>query len=80
MQPPLTRYLVKRLMNHSVRGDVTGGYIHVDTENLRGPMQAIADFVYAAAEPAPARAALAANDAAWSSGSFPGPRKRQSVD
>lgn len=65
VQPPLTRYLIKRLANHSVRGDVTGGYIQVDTENLRGPMQAIANFVACAANSAPAPSPAAANEPSW---------------
>jgi integrase len=36
-------YALKRLLNHSPVGDVTGGYIVITVERLRAPMQAIAD-------------------------------------
>lgn len=65
VRPPLTRYVIKRLANHSVRGDVTGGYIHIDTENLRPAMQAIADFIAGAARATPAAPIVSANDAVW---------------
>lgn len=38
-------YALKRLLNHADAGDVTGGYLVIDTERLRGPMQKICDFV-----------------------------------
>jgi integrase len=34
-------YAVKALVNHSLNGDVTGGYIVIDPERLREPMQRI---------------------------------------
>lgn len=37
----LSRYTLKRLLNHSEGDDVTGGYIVLDTERLRAPMEAI---------------------------------------
>ncbi|MAS11172.1 integrase family protein [Salinisphaera sp.] len=38
-------YALKRLLNHSTSGDVTAGYLIVDTERLRAPMQKISDFI-----------------------------------
>lgn len=42
-------YALKRLLNHKMRNDVTAGYIVVNVERLRAPMQKIADFVLKAA-------------------------------
>jgi integrase len=38
-------YALKRLLNHKMAGDVTAGYIILDVERLRKPMQMIADFI-----------------------------------
>ncbi|MBB3170166.1 tyrosine-type recombinase/integrase [Simiduia aestuariiviva] len=38
-------YALKRLVNHSTGGDVTAGYIIMDVERLRVPMQKISDFI-----------------------------------
>ncbi len=38
-------YALKRLLNHKMNGDVTAGYIILDVERLRKPMQMIADFI-----------------------------------
>lgn len=38
-------YALKRLLNHKMGGDVTAGYIILDVERLRKPMQMIADFI-----------------------------------
>lgn len=38
-------YALKRLMNHKMNNDVTAGYIIVDVERLRKPMQTITDFI-----------------------------------
>jgi integrase len=38
-------YALKRLMNHKMNHDVTAGYIVMDVERLRGPMQLIADHL-----------------------------------
>lgn len=38
-------YALKRLLNHKMNGDVTTGYIILDVERLRKPMQMIADFI-----------------------------------
>jgi integrase len=35
-------YALKRLLNHRADGDVTGGYIVMDVERLRGPVERIA--------------------------------------
>lgn len=39
------QYTLKRLMNHKISGDVTGGYVVLSVENLREPMQRITDFI-----------------------------------
>lgn len=50
----LPTYTIKRLMNHTVRsGDVTGGYIQIDVERLRVPLQQITDAILKAAGRAP---------------------------
>ena len=38
-------YTLKRLLNHCEGRDVTGGYIVLDVERLRAPMQRITDFL-----------------------------------
>jgi len=38
-------YALKRLVNHSMSGDVTAGYIVPDVERLRAPMQRISDEI-----------------------------------
>ncbi|QLZ68477.1 hypothetical protein FOLKNPGA_01256 [Legionella sp. PC1000] len=38
-------YALKRLMNHKMSNDVTAGYIIVDVERLRKPMQLVTDYV-----------------------------------
>jgi len=35
-------YALKRLLNHRADGDVTGGYIVMSVERLRGPVERIA--------------------------------------
>lgn len=42
-------YALKRLLNHKPGADVTAGYIVIDVERLRGPMQKITDFILKAA-------------------------------
>ena len=39
----ISAYALKKLLNHKTNGDVTSGYIIMDTERLRKPMQMIAD-------------------------------------
>ena len=41
----LSAYTVKKLLNHSTKAGVTGGYLVLDTERLRKPMQAITDHI-----------------------------------
>lgn len=41
----ISAYAVKRLANHKTKNDVTSGYIMVDVERLREPMQRITDFI-----------------------------------
>jgi integrase len=38
-------YALKRLLNHADGSDVTAGYLVIDVERLRAPMQKIADFL-----------------------------------
>lgn len=38
----IPHYALKRLMNHAVESDVTAGYIVIETERLRQPMESIA--------------------------------------
>ncbi|MCW8889355.1 MAG: integrase arm-type DNA-binding domain-containing protein [Sedimenticola sp.] len=40
-----SNYTIKRLINHKVSGDVTDGYIICDVEQMRAPMQQVADFL-----------------------------------
>jgi integrase len=41
----LSAYTLKRLLNHRTGWDVTGGYIILDVERLRAPMQRISDHL-----------------------------------
>ncbi len=41
----LPAYSLKRLLNHKMSNDVTAGYIMLDVERLRKPMQLITDFL-----------------------------------
>ena len=47
----LNAYTIKRLLNHSLTTDVTGGYIsrNYDQDRLREPLQQITDFILAQA-------------------------------
>jgi integrase len=38
-------YAIKRLLNHKMKSDVTAGYIVMDVERLRGPIQRITDYI-----------------------------------
>lgn len=38
-------YALKRLLNHKQNSDVTSGYLVIDVERLRKPMEKITDFV-----------------------------------
>ena len=38
-------YALKRLLNHKMNHDVTAGYIVMDVEHLRVPMQRISDHL-----------------------------------
>ncbi len=42
-------YALKRLLNHKPGADVTAGYIVMDTERLREPMERIARYLLKAA-------------------------------
>lgn len=41
----IAAYALKRLLNHKMNGDVTAGYIMLDVERLRRPMQMITDHL-----------------------------------
>ncbi|MFT3741118.1 MAG: integrase family protein [Gammaproteobacteria bacterium] len=41
----ISAYAMKRLLNHKASGDVTAGYIIIDIERLRKPMQQISDCI-----------------------------------
>ncbi len=41
----VSQYALKRLINHSTAKDVTSGYIIIDVERLREPMQRVADYL-----------------------------------
>jgi len=41
----ISAYAVKRLVNHKMNNDVTAGYIIMDVERLREPMQKITDYI-----------------------------------
>jgi integrase len=56
----LSRYAVKRLLNHRCDGDVTEGYVVHDVERLREPMQRVATALLACAEPSETVASLPA--------------------
>ncbi len=43
----LSGYAIKRLINHSVSGDTTAGYVVSDADRLRGPMQRIENKILA---------------------------------
>jgi len=45
----ISAYAVKHLANHLIRGDVTAGYVVMDVERLREPMQRITDALLNAA-------------------------------
>lgn len=38
-------YALKRMLNHRSNGDVTGGYIVIDAERLRGPVEQVAQKI-----------------------------------
>ena len=41
----IPHYALKRLLNHRVGGDVTGGYIVIDAERLRAPVGRVASKI-----------------------------------
>lgn len=54
----ISHYALKHLLNHKTGADVTAGYIIVDVERLRDPMQRITDFVLRAAGVKPSAAVV----------------------
>lgn len=51
----IAAYALKRLLNHKMNGDVTAGYIMLDVERLRKPMQMITDHLLRQMIPEPSR-------------------------
>lgn len=43
-------YLLKRMLNHKLSGDVTGGYLNLGVEHLRDPMERIAKEILSIAK------------------------------
>jgi hypothetical protein len=41
----MSAFAIKRLVNHKTSSDVTDGYIVIDAERLRGPMQRVTDYL-----------------------------------
>jgi hypothetical protein len=41
----IPHYALKRLLNHRTDSDVTGGYIVMDVERLRGPVERVAERI-----------------------------------
>ncbi len=41
-------YALKKLLNHKMSSDVTAGYVVIDVERLRKPMQMITDYLLSA--------------------------------
>lgn len=41
----ISMYALKRLINHKITNDITGGYIVVDVERLREPVEKVAGYV-----------------------------------
>jgi integrase len=41
----IPHYALKRLLNHRGNSDVTAGYIIIDVERLRGPVQRVAERI-----------------------------------
>jgi integrase len=41
----ISAYALKRLLNHRMNHDVTSGYLVIDVERLRKPMQQITDYL-----------------------------------
>ena len=58
----LSPYTIKRLANHSIRGDVTAGYIISDTERLRTAMERIEQFLLSALEVDPGAKVIPLSD------------------
>lgn len=54
----ISPYTLKRLLNHKSGADVTAGYLIIDTERLRDPMQRITDYILRAAGAKPTAAVI----------------------
>jgi integrase len=49
----IPHYALKRLLNHRTDGDVTGGYIVMDVERLRRPVERVAERILEVVDVAP---------------------------
>lgn len=47
----ISSYVLKRLLNHKSRNDITADYIIIDVERLRKPMQLITDYLHQSMPP-----------------------------
>ncbi len=54
----IPHYALKRLLNHRSVGDVTGGYIVIDTERLRDPVERVSQRILELAKAQPANMEL----------------------
>jgi integrase len=64
LERSLSAYTIKRLLNHSISGDVTAGYVQHPVESLREPMQLVENFVLRSAGMLPGIAASPLRQAA----------------
>jgi integrase len=55
----IPHYALKRLLNHRADSDVTGGYIVIDVERLRGPVERVAERILTLAQERPELAVAA---------------------
>ncbi len=56
----IPHYALKRLLNHRISGDVTGGYIVIDSERLRGPVEKVAAAILRSVQSSEPKTALLA--------------------
>lgn len=54
----IPHYTLKRLLNHKTGADVTAGYLIIDAERLRDPMQRVTDYILRAAGAKPTAAVI----------------------
>jgi integrase len=51
LERSFSAYTIKRLLNHSITGDVTAGYIQTPVETLREPMEMVERFILRSSGP-----------------------------